>query len=115
MVARRYCQSIDGATFFLESYAAPRAIRQPAGQRPRTPAAQFPRDQDNDEQDFIFSTTNFRLFEDTTLYDFDQQPNGMSPFGGVALDTKGNLYTTAAYGGNYGGEYGGGTVIKVTP
>jgi len=51
----------------------------------------------------------------TTLYDFDQQPNGMSPFGGVALDTKGNLYTTAAYGGNYGGEYGGGTVIKVTP
>jgi len=51
----------------------------------------------------------------TTLYNFDQQPDGMSPFGGVVLDTEGNIYTTAAYGGNYGGEYGGGTVIKITP
>ncbi|MGA3092437.1 MAG: choice-of-anchor tandem repeat GloVer-containing protein [Terriglobales bacterium] len=51
----------------------------------------------------------------TTLYNFDQQPDGMSPMGGVTLDTKGNVYTTAAYGGNDGGEYGGGTVIKVTP
>jgi len=51
----------------------------------------------------------------TTLYNFDGQPDGSTPFGGVALDTKGNVYTTAAYGGNTGGEYGAGTVIKVTP
>ena len=51
----------------------------------------------------------------TTLYNFDQQPDGYAPFGGVALDNKGNVYTTGAYGGNYSGEYGGGTVIKVTP
>ena len=51
----------------------------------------------------------------TILYNFDQQPNGYAPCAGVALDTKGNVYTTAAFGGNYGGQYGGGTVIKVTP
>ncbi len=51
----------------------------------------------------------------TTLYNFDQQPDGMSPFGSVAVDATGNVYTTGAYGGNYGGEYGGGTVIKLTP
>lgn len=51
----------------------------------------------------------------TILYNFDQQPDGMSPMGGVALDTKGNIYATAAYGGNNGGEYGGGTVVKITP
>ena len=51
----------------------------------------------------------------TTLYNFDQQPDGYAPMGGVVFDTKGNLYTTAAYGGNNGGEYGAGTVIKVTP
>jgi len=51
----------------------------------------------------------------TTLYNFDDVPDGSTPFGGVALDTKGNVYTTGAYGGNTGGEYGGGTVIKITP
>jgi uncharacterized repeat protein (TIGR03803 family) len=51
----------------------------------------------------------------TTLYNFDDRPDGSTPYGGVALDTKGNVYTTGAYGGNYGGEYGGGTVIKITP
>jgi hypothetical protein len=51
----------------------------------------------------------------TTLYNFDQQPDGYAPMGGVVFDTKGNLYTTAAFGGNNGGEYGAGTVIKVTP
>ena len=51
----------------------------------------------------------------TTLYNFDQQPDGMSPYGGVVLDTKGNIYTTAAFGGNNSGEYGAGTVIKVKP
>ena len=51
----------------------------------------------------------------TILYSFDDLPDGSSPQGKVTLDTKGNVYTTAAYGGNYGGEYGGGTVIKITP
>ncbi len=51
----------------------------------------------------------------TTLYNFDVQPDGETPMGGVVFDTKGNLYTTAAYGGNTGGEYGAGTVIKITP
>ncbi|MGA2003863.1 MAG: choice-of-anchor tandem repeat GloVer-containing protein [Terriglobales bacterium] len=51
----------------------------------------------------------------TTLYNFDQQPDGYAPMGGVVFDTKGNLYTTAAFGGNNSGEYGDGTVIKITP
>ena len=81
-----------------------------------------------DKQGNIFGTTQnggptnlgnvYKLAPDgtlTTLYNFDQQPDGMSPFGGVALDTEGNVYTTGGYGGNYGGEYGGGTVIKITP
>ena len=51
----------------------------------------------------------------TVLYSFDDQPDGSSPYGGVVLDTVGNLYTTAAFGGNISGEYGGGTVIKITP
>ena len=51
----------------------------------------------------------------TILYSFDDVPDGSAPFGGVALDPKGNVYTTAGYGGNTAGEYGGGTVIKITP
>ncbi len=51
----------------------------------------------------------------TILYSFDDVPDGSAPQGNVALDTKGNVYTTAAYGGNNGGEYGGGTVVKITP
>jgi len=51
----------------------------------------------------------------TILYNFDDQPDGYAPMGGVVFDTKGNIYTTAAFGGNNGGEYGAGTVIKVTP
>ena len=49
------------------------------------------------------------------LYNFDQQPDGLGPYGNVTLDTKGNIYTTASAGGNGPGWYGGGTVIKVTP
>jgi uncharacterized repeat protein (TIGR03803 family) len=51
----------------------------------------------------------------TTLYNFDQQPDGCAPFAGVTVDAKGNVYAAAAYGGNGPGEYGGGTVIKVSP
>lgn len=51
----------------------------------------------------------------TVLFSFDQQPSGTSPFGGVVLDSAGNLYTTGAFGGNVPGEYGAGTVIKITP
>ena len=52
---------------------------------------------------------------ETILYNFGDIPDGMTPQGNVALDTKGNIYTTAAFGGNTGGEYGAGTVIKITP
>ena len=81
-----------------------------------------------DQQGNIYGTTSdggptnqgnvYKLAPDgtlTTLYNFDGQPDGSTPFSGVVLDTKGNVYTTGAYGGNYGGEYGAGTVIKVTP
>ncbi len=52
---------------------------------------------------------------ETILYNFDDQPDGTSPMGSVVLDTKGNVYTTAAFGGNTTFEYGAGTVIKITP
>jgi uncharacterized repeat protein (TIGR03803 family) len=51
----------------------------------------------------------------TILYNFDQQPDGMAPYGNVVLDTKGNIYTATSSGGNGPGWYGGGTVVKVTP
>jgi len=51
----------------------------------------------------------------TVLYSFDGQPDGGSPYGGVVLDAAGNVYTTAAFGGNIQGEYGAGTVIKIAP
>jgi len=38
----------------------------------------------------------------TILYNFDQQPDGMAPYGNVVLDTKGNIYGTAPGGGAYG-------------
>jgi uncharacterized repeat protein (TIGR03803 family) len=47
---------------------------------------------------------------ETILFAFDLT-DGYEPYGNVALDTKGNIYTTAAYGGN--SNYG--TVIKITP
>jgi len=95
---------------------------QPEGVEPWTGALVF------DKQGNIYGTTLgggtyasgmvYKLSPDgtlTVLYSFDQTPDGSSPFAGVVLDTAGNLYTTAAFGGNLQGEYGAGTVIKITP
>ncbi|HTR24710.1 MAG TPA: choice-of-anchor tandem repeat GloVer-containing protein [Terriglobales bacterium] len=95
---------------------------QPEGVEPWTGALVF------DKQGNIYGTTMgggtyasgmvYKLAPNgtlTVLYSFDQTPNGGSPFGGVVLDTAGNLYTTAAFGGNLQGEYGAGTIVKITP
>jgi uncharacterized repeat protein (TIGR03803 family) len=56
----------------------------------------------------------------TDLYDFTGGSDGAWPFGGVVLDSQGNLYGTAVYGGT-GSEYclngagGCGTVWELTP
>lgn len=57
--------------------------------------------------------TVYKLAKDgteTILCNFDVT-DGYQPEGNIALDTKGNIYTTASYGG----QYTFGTVIKITP
>jgi uncharacterized repeat protein (TIGR03803 family) len=49
--------------------------------------------------------------QETILYDFPGSSNGSSPWSGLVMDAKGNLYGTTAYGGAY--SYG--TVFEVTP
>jgi uncharacterized repeat protein (TIGR03803 family) len=51
---------------------------------------------------------------ETVLYNFCAQPNcadGASPYAGVILDSKGNLYGTA----DFGGKYNKGVVFKLKP
>ena len=45
------------------------------------------------------------------LYNFKGGSDGANPYGSVILDTNGNLYGTAAYGG----AYGAGVVFEITP
>jgi uncharacterized repeat protein (TIGR03803 family) len=47
----------------------------------------------------------------TLLHSFAGTPDGEDPYGGLVLDTAGNLYGTTRYGGKAGGF---GTVFKVT-
>ena len=49
--------------------------------------------------------------KETVLYTFTGGADGASPWGGVVLDTQGNMYSTT-FGG---GAYGQGTVFKVDP
>jgi len=49
--------------------------------------------------------------EETVLYSFTGGTDGGTLYEGLAIDTQGNLYGTAAY---YG-AYGGGTLFKITP
>jgi len=47
---------------------------------------------------------------ETDLYDFSG-PDGANPMGGVTFDSRGNLFGTTAYGG----DYGCGVVWEITP
>jgi len=55
----------------------------------------------------------------TTLYAFTGNADGAVPFGGVVLDPAGNVYGTAAFGGNGGANCGTppncGVVFKIDP
>jgi hypothetical protein len=54
----------------------------------------------------------------TDLHDFTGGSDGALPYGGVALDTSGNLYGTTGVGGNLSdcaGNPGCGTVWEITP
>jgi hypothetical protein len=48
------------------------------------------------------------------VHDFDST-TGDSPFGGVTLDAKGNLYGTAFLGGKGACNLGCGVVWEITP
>ena len=48
---------------------------------------------------------------ETILHSFGASGDGVNPYGSLALDTQGNLYSTTAFGG----AYGSGTVFEVTP
>lgn len=49
--------------------------------------------------------------EETVLYSFTRQPDGVNPRAGLVWDKQGNLYGTT----QYGGANGAGTVFKVAP
>ncbi len=54
----------------------------------------------------------------SSLHDFSGYSDGAIPFSNVTLDTNGNLYGTAYYGGTFGGNCGNigcGTVWMITP
>lgn len=75
-----------------------------------------------DSQGYLYGTTAaggtygqgtvFRLStlgEETILYSFSGGTDGINPFGGLVIDSKGNLYGTT----NLGGTYGEGTVFEI--
>ena len=42
----------------------------------------------------------------TVIHNFTGGPDGAAPMAGLTMDRAGNLYGTAAYGGNFGGDCG---------
>ena len=48
---------------------------------------------------------------ETILYRFQGGSDGAIPYGGLTMDSSGNLYGTTAFGG----QYGGGVAFEVTP
>jgi uncharacterized repeat protein (TIGR03803 family) len=57
----------------------------------------------------VFKVTPSGL--ETVLHNFTGGTDGLNPHGGLVLDTKGNLYGTALYGGTFGD----GVLFKVIP
>ena len=55
----------------------------------------------------------------TSLHDFCAGgypcSDGAYPFGNVVIDSAGNVYGTASFGGKYNGEYNSGVVWRITP
>jgi uncharacterized repeat protein (TIGR03803 family) len=51
----------------------------------------------------------------TDLYDFTDAADGASPYGGVTVDSSGNLYGTTLIGGGAGCGRGCGVVWEITP
>jgi hypothetical protein len=67
-------------------------------------------------------TQNNGVWVESVLYIFKGEPegDGASPFGGLVIDSSGNLYGTTAYGGTgscvlLGEEVGCGTVFELSP
>ena len=54
---------------------------------------------------------NEKTGDETILYNFTDGSDGGYPYGGLAIDSKGNLYGTT----ELGGAYGEGTIFKVVP
>lgn len=51
-------------------------------------------------------------WKETTLWQFEAASDGSKPQDGLALDSAGNLFGTAKFGGS---RYGYGTVFEITP
>jgi uncharacterized repeat protein (TIGR03803 family) len=67
---------------------------------------------------FIGCGTIFKVDQtgkETVLYDFTGGTDGKNPFDTLILDTKGNLYGTATYGGTGCKPNGCGTLFRLTP
>jgi uncharacterized repeat protein (TIGR03803 family) len=54
-------------------------------------------------------------WEESVLYSFTGGHDGMQPMAALAIDAEGDLYGTAAYGGDAQGYNGSGTVFELTP
>jgi len=52
---------------------------------------------------------------ESVLYDFQPPPDGSSPIGNLVIDSTGNLFGAAEYGGTGEGGDGGGVVFELTP
>lgn len=60
---------------------------------------------------FTLSLDGSGGYAESTLYDFTGDSDGELPTGGLIMDSTGNIYGTAGYGGN--GGYGYGTVFEI--
>lgn len=63
---------------------------------------------------FKLTPTKSGQWRETVLHRFRGELDGYSPYDGVILDGKGNIYGTTAFGGTSSGQ-GYGTVFEITP